>query len=194
MHDGSGEVARSRWARPPGWALAAFTALLGGVWIYAESKLGGDMFLGFAVLLGIAIAGLTWFVRTVLALSHRRAWSPMFLVAPLIGAVTVVTIGLGVPFQARWALARPAFERAAQATLSGELPQHDRRRIGGFEVSPSITDGTVRFMMWGSGGLMDIHYLVYAPDGTTVRAHGEHPDRNTVEHIDGPWWHVMEIF
>ena len=49
-------------------------------------------------------------------------------------------------------------------------------------------------MVWETGGIMDIHYLVFAPEGTVVRTYGEHPGRDTIRHIGGRWWHVMEIF
>lgn len=181
------------WRRPPGWPLAAFTGLVAAAILYEASAPGVFILSALALLGLIGIVGLTWMVRVIMAMRHRR-WDYRYLVVPAIGVLTFTLVVFDVPFQARSVHARPALERADADALAGRIPLHENLRAGTFDVSPSVQDGTVRFLIWNAGGFMDTRYFVYAPDGSTPQAYGEHPDRNAVRHIGGPWWDVMEVF
>ncbi|PIB74458.1 hypothetical protein CQY22_013410 [Mycolicibacterium brumae] len=161
--------------------------------LYEASSPGVFILTALALLGCIGIVGLTWMVRVILAMRYRR-WNYRYLVVPAIGVLTFTLVVFDVPFQARWAHAKPALEGAATDALAGRLPLHEDLRAGTFDVSPEVRGGTVRFLVRNAGGFMDTRYFVYAPDGSTPQAYGEHPDRDSVQHIGGPWWNVMEVF
>ncbi|MGV0771774.1 hypothetical protein [Mycobacterium syngnathidarum] len=181
------------WRRPPGWPLAAFAGLVAAAILYDASAPGVFVLAALALLGCVGIVGLTWMVRVIMAMRHRR-WDYRYLVVPAIGVLTLTLVVFNVPFQLRWAHARPALERAATDAFAGRIPLHENLWAGTFEVSPDVQDGTVRFLVWNAGGLLDSQYFVFAPDGSTPQAYGEHPERNSVRHIGGPWWNVMEVF
>lgn len=181
------------WRRPPGWPLAAVAGVVAAVILYDAGAPGVFVVTALALLGCIGIIGLIWVVRVILAMRHRR-WDYRYLVVPAIGVLTLTLVVFNVPFHMRWAHARPALERAAADALAGRLPLHENMRAGTFDVSPDLRDGTVRFLIWNAGGFMDTQYFVYAPDGSTAQTYGEHPERNSVRHIGGPWWIAMEVF
>lgn len=181
------------WRRPPGWPLAAFTGLVAAAILHAASAPGVFILTALALLGCVGIVALTWMVRVIMAMRHRR-WDYRYLVVPAIGILTLTLVRCDVPFHVRWAQARPALEHAAADALAGRLPPLERLRAGTFDVSPEVRGGTVRFLVWNSGGFLDIHYFVYAPYGSTPQSHGEHPDLDSVRHIGGPWWNVIEDF
>ncbi|QRY46701.1 hypothetical protein JVX93_07705 [Mycolicibacterium boenickei] len=181
------------WRRPPGWPLAAVTGLVAAAILY-DASAPGVFILTALVLLGfVGIVGLTWMVRVIMAMRHRR-WNYRYLVVPAVGVLTLTLVLFNVPFHARWAHARPTLERAVADALAGRIPAFEHVQAGTFDVSPEVRNGTVRFLVWNAGGFLDTRYFVYAPDGSTPQAYGEHPDRNSVRHIGGPWWNVMEVF
>jgi hypothetical protein len=162
--------------------------------ILYEASAPGVFILTALALLGlVGIVGLVWFVRTILAMRHRR-WDFRYLVVPTIGVLALTLVLFDAPFHARWAHTKPALERAAADALAARIPPFENLWAGTFDVSPEVRDGTVRFLVWNAGGFLDTRYFVYVPDGSTPQADGEHPDQDSVRHIEGPWWNVMEVF
>lgn len=69
------------WRRPPGWPLGVSGGLVAAAILYEASAPGVFILTALALLGFVGIVGLVWFVRTILAMRHRR-WDFRYSVVP----------------------------------------------------------------------------------------------------------------
>jgi hypothetical protein len=168
--------------------IAWLTALLSVLWAVAVVGLasgGGESF-GLIVL---GAVGAAFFVLATLAqaialvvrlVARDGAWRgqalALVLQAAMVGLVLAAAI-TNFAFEARFALARPQFDSAAQGVLSGH-PMAIPTRLGSFEVSGVETSTNDVTFTLGD----DFTRIVFSPQG----APGTEDDG--FERLNGNWW------
>jgi hypothetical protein len=183
-----------RFARPPGPLYLALVVLAatGFVWAGAQPFFGWSSAVlpGSALLLGIVI----WFVRWRLEVeapepSGRRRGRVWFAVPALVTLVAMASLFTDTAWNARWAVARPAFDRAVtegdrSARSIGSIPIDGVRQAdgatwfayGGREVSFFLSSSETQ--------------IVYSPEGRPRRPPGPN-DRVDVQRLGRDWYLVV---
>ncbi|ADG76806.1 putative protein OS=Tsukamurella paurometabola (strain ATCC 8368 / DSM / CCUG 35730 /CIP 100753 / JCM 10117 / KCTC 9821 / NBRC 16120 / NCIMB 702349/ NCTC 13040) OX=521096 GN=Tpau_0152 PE=4 SV=1 [Tsukamurella paurometabola] len=138
-----------------------------------------------------------WIVRVGIALARPIGpqWDWRFLVIPTISALGLTAAVFNLPREARWTYAKPRLEATSAAIRSGAMPVRsgESLRIGSYSLSyDDRADGNIWFRVVDAG-FLNSEYLVHSPVGHAVRP-AEERHRNTVEHFDGQWWLVNEVF
>ncbi|GAA1012042.1 hypothetical protein GCM10009551_097610 [Nocardiopsis tropica] len=188
---------RQWWQRPPGRPMTFTAIALVLVLAWAVSLPGGNFMLLLVAFWPTAIFALVWVIRVGVALAtpHRPRWDARYLVIPVICLTGLVAAAFDLPREARWAYAKPRMESASAAIRSGamKVAQSEDLRIGSYALSfHDRQDGNVWFRITDAG-FLNSTYLVHSPENRPVHAQGR-PTYNTVEHFDGQWWLVNEIF
>lgn len=192
-----GGVRRDALLQPPG-LLFHWAASLVALFLLSAVSVPGIDFFGFLFgAYALGIAAVIWLVRLLafgIATTRGRskgriAW---FMVAPMGAVVTLLLLATSAPFEARWALSRPAFE-AAVRDLPPESPSRpgflERNEVPGccglYSVHQvSRYQGAVAFRE-STGDFVDDAGFLYSPDGYLPQDIGEAPQ---YRHIGGPWY------
>lgn len=191
------EPRRLWWQQPPGLVMIVVALALVAIQLTAISLPGTNVILLLMTFIPTAVYAGTWLVRVGAALATRTApkWDPRFLIVPVIGAVAATAAAFDLPETARWAYAKPRMEAASAAIRDGSVAvrDFDRLRIGGYSLTyDDRNDGNVWFRL-NDAGLLNFTFLVHSPEERPIEAQGRRP-YGTVEHFDGQWWLVNEIF
>jgi hypothetical protein len=172
-------------------ALVVLICLQHGWWPsrFGRMRWADPLLFGAAALVGLAVAGTAWAIRTLylVARDRRRSW----WILPAPAAVLVASaIGLLVP-PTSFDEARPAFEALAQELLAG--PERHRREleIGRFDISYAMADanGAVYFIEATGFGLTTSSGWVYSPNGEPAGF-----DDFSAKPLGGPWYEFTAVW
>jgi hypothetical protein len=170
--------------------------------LWSRSVPGTALAEGLAAAAALGLVALVWAGRGVTYLIARRRQrarrgARRFLVAPLVGAVALLLVGLDTPLRARWALSRGAFEDVVEA--SGSSPSRaagpDRwqgvdtpDRIGLYRIT-SVSHVGEAFIFWEAhGAFIDDAGFAYLPDGPDPALEAGWFESPDFHHLGGPWY------
>ena len=185
---------RLRLSEPPRWLFHAAVGVPGLALLWATSSPFGYE-LQLTASLGLVALAAVWALRLVLCVRARRRDAPTgdmrwFLVAPLLGALTVALVVADVPLRVRWAAGEAAFEDAADQVLAeGAEEWTDQRRVGLFEVERVYVLENGVFFQSPERGFLTISGFARLPDGPNedVSPLGE-PSHTGYRHFTGDWY------
>lgn len=157
----------------PGWVFLfhGVVVLAAAGFLYSLSFPGIAYFLAAATsvaLLGLAIA---WLVQLVMFCAARRRGQGAgrglrFVIAPVVGALVVVSAWTGAPLYLRWAASRSSFDHAVKASQNGGTPDRGLfGRIGLYRISriKAVPNGLLFYE--ATGDLFDDAGFAYLPAG-----------------------------
>lgn len=186
-----------RLLRPPGWPMLACLTLLALLALVSVSVPGGYFAVDLLAYFGLAVLGLVWLMRLVLAIAAAvyyrhamvRAWR--WAVVPVAIAVVIVLVRARVPLRLRFELSRGALDRLAARVVSGTVDPNDvtGHWVGTYPVERvERLPGGMRFLVRGAG-FFHIGGFAYSP-GQAPPVVGE----DYYHHITGPWYAWIEGF
>jgi hypothetical protein len=186
---------------PPGRVFHAVLAVsvLGCLW--SRSVPGSALLEGLASAAALGLVALVWVGRGVgylVARRRRRArrGAPWFLVAPVVGALTLALVGIDAPLHARWALSRGAFEQVVETgtpssphvTGDGWQGVEAPDRIGLYRI-PSVSRRGEAVIFWEAhGAFIDDAGFAYLPDGPDPALEAGWFESPEFRHLGGPWY------
>lgn len=161
--------------RPPQRLFHIALVPAGALLIYSTSFPGFAFWLMLLGALLAALGAFIWVARLIgYLLAHRRdrVRSPVsrwFLVAPAAGALVVLAMFSGLPLRARWAIAKPDFERA----LAAAPPANHGRwqafdppdRVGTYLIRRGARVGDAVIFYEQEGAFMNDAGFAYLPSG-----------------------------
>lgn len=185
--------------RPPGKIFHSVLFALLILWMGAVSVPGSIFFVLLATMLFLAVMGLVW-----LSLALGVLWTgvkdrsigkaPWLLVAPIAVLLTWGLIRLDAPFQARWALARPAFDRVVDGLEHVEPGDDDWHvldapgRISTYRISKVIRVGDALIFYERNGAFLNDAGFAYLPDGPSPDLRSSTFEAPEFRHLGGPWY------
>lgn len=165
---------------------ATGSAAVAGLAVLVGNSFPGGHFT--LALLGVGVglvAGVAWLVAVILALVARR-FSVNVLVPPLLVGVALGLVTADSPLQARFALARPAFEGAIADRGAAGPGAVCPSWVGTYRISRCATSGSITLFYDRDGGFLDSVGFAYAPDGVPAPTGGD----GSVAYapMAGPWY------
>ncbi len=169
-----------------GLVTVALSLLSAGVAGWAASFPSGAYTWGLLAVGLALVAAAVWLSLGVLCVLARR-FHPALVVPILIGAVGLVAVRFDLPLRARFAVARPAFERVILDRGDGGPEGPCPGWVGSYRIQDCTTTGTVTLFRERDGGFLNGVGFAYAPDG--------HPALTAPEggawlftQLDGSWF------
>lgn len=175
-------------------------AVLVGIWLSAGAILlagsypNGGLVAGLIAAGLMLVTGLVWLVLMIIEVAHRR-WAlavtlTVTAAALLLGSAVASRIEL--PLLARFAVARPAFERViierGEAGPGAPCPAW----IGSYRISGCRTVGSVTYFTERDGGFLDSVGFAYLPEGPEAAP----PSSTSITYgqLRGPWYWFVEAW
>lgn len=162
--------------------------LTSAVLVYAASTLGAALLTGMVAALAAFAVAVTWLVRTVACAVTARRFFARMLTVPLVFGATLSLLAVDAPARVRFALARPAFDRAVQSIIAGgAAPEQFVRRLGTYAVESVERRGENIYFRIGDAGFLGgagFAHLADGPPDPPVRF-GEN---DSVRPLAPPWY------
>jgi hypothetical protein len=189
------DVERDQRNKPPGPTVLAITvlsvaALLCIHYDWQPARYGNltgadHLFYGVPAFLVLALAGLTWAIRTLYVFGEDRRWSWWILAAPSV-VIAAVAVGMIWP-PPTFDDARPEFERIAQQVLAEPGSQLVDIEVGGFEISSVRSSAAGEVVFTDADGFVftSVSGWVYAPNRVPS---GSESGEDSTAHLGGPWY------
>jgi hypothetical protein len=180
------------------WALwiGAFhvvaVAVAGGV-LWSVSYPGSHFFLLLASGLGSVVVACCWLGLALYVGGSTGRWSRWLLIGPVVGVLTLVLLGTGVPLKMRWAANRDAFA----AVVAGHPIPPPGSEWHDFTVPRLLGSYIIEDASWVPGGavfLEDQGNFVYSagfaylPGGPTAEHNTNWMARPSFRHLGGGWY------
>jgi hypothetical protein len=137
----------------------------------------------------LLVAGGIWSMLLVRAGAERRRLARLFLVAPVVVAVTAALMYANVPTTARFRLTQGSFDEAVRH--NGDFAGS---RLGSYRINESrrIDDGT--FFFDRDGSLFDYAGFAYLPTGPSPSMNSGGLESPEFHHLYGRWWTFWTSF
>ncbi len=157
---------------PPRWVFHGVMAVAMAGFLYAVSFPGIAFFLAGGTTLVLLAVAILWLVKVLGYWSGRRRGEEgshglRLLVAPLCGAILVISVWMDAPLRTRWAVSRTAFENLVKEVDSGRggTERVPYGRIGLYQISHiDPVEGGILFYE-ETGNLFDDAGFAYLPQG-----------------------------
>jgi hypothetical protein len=175
--------------RPPRWLFHGLLALATLPVLWATSLPGsstGWLLLSFVTWTAF---GVTWLVRLILYMTHRRRLSWWFVVAPLMFVTLVWVVVADLPLKVRWAASQTAFDTAVAELPPGQEVGTEPQTIGSFRISywERVPQGVLFYESHGSFMFNDAGFA-YLPDGPSDAMESGTLESPEFRSLGGPWY------